>query len=121
MPRRGYVTEVERQERGLRLSADIEIVMKFMRDYQIVRQPMRLVDETVRKRAAPECRYVVMDTEGRVALAGVSVPGEDLLFSIELKDRLPAGQYTVMAEILVNDNAMNSEIKRIPLVIGGKP
>jgi hypothetical protein len=37
---------------------DIEIVMKFMRDYQIVRQPMRLVDATVRKRAAPECRYV---------------------------------------------------------------
>src|SRR6266851_3796680 len=66
IPRRGYVTKVERQERGLRLSADIEIVMKFMRDYEIVRQPMRQVDATVRTRAAPECRYVVMDSGGRV-------------------------------------------------------
>ena len=121
IPRRGYVTEVEREKGGLRLSADIEIVMKFMRDYQIVRQPMRLVDATVRKRAAPECRYAVVDAEGRVALAGVSLPGEDLTFAVELDGRLSAGQYTVMAEIIVNGNAMNSEIERIPVVIGRKP
>jgi hypothetical protein len=121
MPRRGYITRVDRQDRGLRLSADIEIVMKFMRDYEIARQPMQLVDATVRKRAAPECRYVVVDAEDQVALAGVSLPGEDLTFGIELDGRLPAGQYTVIAEILVNGNAMNSEIKRIPVVIGGKP
>jgi len=121
IPRRGYAAGVEREERGLRLSADIEIVMKFMRDYQIVRQPMRLVDATVRKRAAPECRYAVVDAEGRIALAGVSLPGEDLTFAIELDGRLPAGQYTVMAEILVNGNAMNPEIERIPVAIGGKP
>jgi hypothetical protein len=121
IPRRGYVTKVERQDRGLRLSADIEIVMKFMRDYQILRQPMRLVDATVRKRAAPECRYVVVDADGRVALIGVSLPQEDLTFAVELDGRLPAGQYTVLAEILVSGNAMNSEIERIPVVIGRKP
>jgi hypothetical protein len=121
IPRRGYVANVERQDGGLRLSADIEIVMKFMRDYQIVRQPMRLVDATVRKRAAPECRYVVMDASGRIAHVGVSLPREDLTFVVELDDRLPAGQYTVMAEILVNGNATNSEIERIPVVIGRKP
>src|SRR5262249_2947208 len=120
-PRRGYVTGVERQEGGVRLSADIEIVMKFMRDYQIVRQPMQLVDATVRRRAAPECRYVVVDTERRIALAGVSSPGEDLTFAIQLDGRLAAGRYTVMAEIIVNGNAMNSEIERIPVVIGLKP
>jgi len=121
IPRRGYVTKVEREDGGLRLSADIEIVMKFMRDYQILRQPMRLVDATVRKRAAPECRYVVLGADGRIALVDVSLPREDLTFVIELDDRLPAGQYTVMVEILVNGNAMNPEIERIPVVIGGKP
>jgi hypothetical protein len=121
IPRRGYVAGVERQDRGLRLSADIEIVMKFMRDYQIVQQPMRLVDATVRKRAAPECRYVVTDADGRIVLIGGSLPREDLTFAVELDGRLPAGQYTVMAEILVNGNAMNSEIERIPVVIGRKP
>ena len=118
---RGYVTKVERQDGGLRLSADIEIVMKFMRDYQILRQPMRLVDATVRKRAAPECRYVVVDADGWIALIGTSLPQEDLTFAVELDDRLPAGQYTVLAEILVNGNAMNSEIDRIPVVIGRQP
>ena len=105
----------------MRLSADIEIVMKFMRDYQIVRQPMGLVDATVRKRAAPECRYVVVDSGGRVALAGVSIPAEDLTFSIKLDGRLPAGRYTVMAEIIIDGNAVNSEIKRIPANIGATP
>jgi len=94
--------------------------MKFMRDYQIVRQPMRLVDATVRNRAAPECRYTVVDGDGRIALAGVSLPSEDLRFAIELDGRLPAGQYTVMAEILVNGNAMNPQIARIPVVIAAK-
>jgi hypothetical protein len=121
IPRRGYIAKVERQDRGLRLSADIEIVMKFMRDYQILRRPMQLVDATVRKRAAPECRYVVLDADGRIALIGVSLPREDLTFAVELDGRLPAGQYTVMAQILVNGNAMNSEIERIPVVIGRKP
>jgi hypothetical protein len=120
VPRRGYVAKVERQEGGLRLSADIETVMRFMRDYEIVRQPMRQVDATVRNRAAPQCRYVVVDSAGHVALAGTTPPQEDLTFAVQLDDRLPPGQYTVMAEILVNDNAMSPEIERIPVVIGGK-
>ena len=118
IPRRGYVAKVERRDGGLRLSADIEIVMKFMRDYEIVRQPMELVDATMRKRAAPECRYVVVDSDGRVALVGTALPQDDLTFAVELDDRLPPGRYTVMAEILVNGNAMNPEIERIPVVIG---
>ena len=44
----------------------------------------------------------------------------DLKFAIELDDRLPPGKYTVMAEILVNGNAMNPQIERIPVVIGAR-
>jgi hypothetical protein len=118
IPRRGYVAKVEHRDRGLRLSADIEIVMKFMRDYEIVRRPMHLVDATLRQRAAPECRYAVVNSAGRIALVGTALPREDLTFAIELDDRLPPGRYTVMAEILVNGNAMKPEIERIPVVIG---
>jgi hypothetical protein len=118
IPRRGYVAKVERREGGLRLSAEIEIVMKFMRDYEIVRQPIDFVDVTVRKRAAPECRYAVVDSAGRVALVGTALPADDLTFAVELDDRLPPGRYTVMAQIVVNGNAMNPGIERIPLVIG---
>ena len=120
IPRRGYVAKVERRDGGLRLSADIEIVMKFMRDYEIVRQPMKEVDATIRKRAAPECRYVVVDSDGNVALAGTALPRDDLTFAVDLDVRLPPGRYTVMAEILVNGNAMNPQIERIPVVIGAR-
>ena len=89
-----------------------------MRDYEIVRQPMDFVDATVRKRAAPECRYVVVSSNGTIALAGTALPQDDLSFAVELDARLPPGRYTVMAEILVNGNAMNPEIERIPVVIG---
>src|SRR5439155_21189208 len=119
VPRRGFVTKIERREGGLRLSADIEIVMKFMRDYEIERQAMRQVDATVRNRAAPECRYAVVDSAGHIALTGTVPPQDDLTFAIALDGRLPPGQYTVMAEILVNGNAMNPQIERIPVVIGG--
>jgi hypothetical protein len=119
IPRRGYVTKVERDRGGLRVSADIETVMKFMRDYRIVRQPMAAVDAILIKRAAPECRYVVVNAENQVTLAGVARPQEDFSFAIELDGKLPAGQYTVMAEILVNNNAMNAQIEKIPVTVGG--
>ncbi len=54
-----------------------------------------------------------------MVLAGTTQPQEDLSFAIELDDRLPAGRYTVSAEIIVNGNAMNAEIKRIPVTVSG--
>ena len=119
IPRRGYVVKAERENGGLRISAEIETVMKFMRDHRIVRQAMASVDPILVKRAAPECRYTVIDSAGRVALAGVARPQEDLTFAVPLDGTLPAGNYTVLAEILVNNNAMNAQIERIPVVIGG--
>jgi hypothetical protein len=121
IPRRGYITKIERKRTGLRLSADIETVMRFMRDYRIERHPMTSVDALALKRAAPECRYMVVEPGGQVVLTGVSNLQEDLTFQIELEGRLPAGRYTVMAEIIVNGNAMNPEIQRIPVVIGNAP
>lgn len=118
MPRRGFVAKAERDPEGLRIAADIETVMKFMRDYQLVRQPLSAVDALTLRRAAPECRYVVLDAGGRVALAGSVRPDQELLFQIPLDGRVAAGHYTVMAEIVVNGNAMDPDIARIPVQVG---
>jgi hypothetical protein len=48
-------------------------------------------------------------------------PQEDRTFEIELDSKLPVGRYTVMAEIIVNGNAMNAEVERIPVMISGRP
>jgi hypothetical protein len=121
IPRRGYVTKVESDGGGLRLSADIEILERFMRDYRILRRPMRSVDAVLLKRAALECRYVVLNADGRVVLTGAARLREDLTFQIEFDGKLPPSQYDVMVEIVVNGDAMLAQIERIPVVIDGSP
>jgi len=119
VPRRGYLTNVEHENGGLLLSADIEILVKVMRDYRILRRPMQSVDAVLLKRAAPECRYMVLNADGRVVLTGAARPREDLTFQIDFDGKLPPGQYNVMVEIIVNGDAMNAGIEQIPVVIGG--
>jgi hypothetical protein len=116
-PRRGFITKVERDHEGLRVTAEIETVVKFMRDYRVERTPLSSIDAFTFRRAAPECRYVVLDTRGHAVLTGSVRPQEDSMFHIELDARLLPGRYTVLAEILINDNAMKAAIERIPVVI----
>ena len=64
VPRRGYITNVEQEKGGIRLSGDIETIVKFARSYRIERAPIQSISRDVLKRAAPECRYVVIDDKG---------------------------------------------------------
>jgi hypothetical protein len=117
VPRRGFITKVEREGDRVRLFGDIEILQKHQRSYDVVRRPLQSVGDDALRRSAPECRYVVTDGEGRVVLAGqVSVTGEGS-FPLDFSGRLPPGRFTLMAQIIVNANAMNAEIRRIPLEI----
>jgi hypothetical protein len=117
VPRRGFITKVEREGDRVRLFGDIEILQKHQRSYDVVRRPLQSVGDDALRRSAPECRYVVTDGEGRVVLAGqVSVTGEGS-FPLDFSGKLPPGRFTLMAQITVNANAMNAEIQRIPLEI----
>jgi hypothetical protein len=69
------------------------------------------------RRAAPECRYLVTDADGRVALAGVVPLGAEASFRIELGDRLAPGRYTLSALVAVNGNEMNADIHRIEFAV----
>ena len=117
IPRRAFIMKVEGKNGRLRVFADIETIMKFQRSYDIVRVPLQSVSPDVLRRAAPECRYMVLDTEGNVVLAGTATPAEDATFQMDFVRKLPAGRYTAVAEITVNGNAMNADIQRIPVVI----
>lgn len=121
IPRRGFITTVEQENDRLRLIADIETVNKFQRSYEIARQPLQSAPPDVLKRSAPECRYVAVDAAGRIALAGLAVLTPDATFQVDLKGKLPPGRYTVHAEIVVNGNAMNADIRRIPVLISSNP
>ena len=117
IPRRAYITKVEREKDRITLSGDIETIIKFGRSHRIERQPMQSVSRDVLKRAAPECRYVVTNDEGHVVLAGVAVLADEATFQADLNGKLAAGHYTMVALIAVSGNVMNADIRRIPLVV----
>lgn len=117
IPRRGYVTDVEQEKGRVTLSGDIETVVKFARSHRIERAPIKSLSRDVLKRAAPECRYVVIDDKGGVVLAGSVALGDGATFQIDLNGKLSAGNYTILALIAVNGNAANAVIRRIPMQI----
>jgi hypothetical protein len=121
VPRRGFITEVKWQDGHLTVSGDIEVVEKFQRSYRLVRMPLGSVLGPVVQRAAPECRYVVADADGRVALAGIIPLGDGRTFRADLTGRLRAGRYTLSALIAVNGNVMNADIHRTPIVVTPNP
>ena len=118
IPRRGFIVRVEQQNERVKLFAEIETIMKYQRSYDIVRVPLQSVEPDVLKRSAPECRYLLLDAGGRVVLAGAVAPGDDATFQVDLAAaKLAAGRYELLAEILVDRNAMNVEIRRVPVSI----
>jgi hypothetical protein len=121
VPRRGFITRTERENERIRILGDIELIQKHMRSYDIVRRPLASIAADVLKRAAPECRYVVTDGDGRVVLAGQVALAGDASFLIDLTGKLPTGGFTLAAQIIVNGNAMNAEIQRIPIDVAPKP
>ena len=117
IPRRAFVSKIERENNRLRLFGSGETVMKHQRSYDLVPEPLQSVAPDVLKRSVPECRYVVVDSRGRVVQAGTNGLSEDATFRVDLDDKLPAGDYTVLAEITLNRNTMNADVRRIPVVI----
>ena len=84
-------------------------------------ESLQSVAPDVLKRAAPQCRYMVMDTEGHVVLLGFAPLADDATFHVNLNDKLAAGRYIMLAEINVNGNAMNAEIQSIDVLISATP
>jgi hypothetical protein len=117
VPRRGFVTKVAQAGASITLSADIEVLSKHMRSYDIVRTPLSAVTDDALTRSAPECRYMVTDRDGRVVLAGQVPIAEGRSFHLDLGGKLPPGAFTLAAQIIVNGNAMTGDIKRMPIVI----
>jgi hypothetical protein len=117
IPRRGWVTGILRDGDRLKLTADVETVIKFGRGYRLERQPVQSIAPDALQRAAPECRYVVFDGDGQAALAGAVRPGENRHFAIDIGGKLVDGHYTLAAEIAVGANVMNAEIRRYEFAV----
>jgi hypothetical protein len=121
VPRHGYITTITQKDGQITLSGDIELLAKHMRSYDLVRTPLQTVPVNTRIRSAPECRYVIMDGEGRVVLAGQVPLAEDANFHLDVRGKLLPGDFVLFAQVIVNGNAANAEIKRLPIVFPSNP
>src|SRR5258708_2161351 len=120
VPRRGFITTVAQKDGQVTLSGDIELISKHMRSYDIERRPLQSFQAEALTRSAPECRYMVTDSDGHVVLAGKVALAEDASFHVDLRGRLHAGDFTMNAQIVVNGNATAADINRIPIVVSSQ-
>jgi hypothetical protein len=117
VPRRGFIARVDWSGAHATISGDIEVMEKFQRSYRLVRTPLAALPREVARRAAPECRYTVVDEHARVVLAGVASLTDKATFEVDFQGHLPVGRYTMFAVIALAGNVMNADARRIPVTI----
>jgi len=110
IPRRAYVSRIVPRADRLEVYPEIERVEKFLRDYRIVREPLRKPGPQEDASDIPVCRYVVVAADGAVAAAGMSAEAQGSHLTIDLKGRLKPGTYTVLVALALGDNEVDPEI-----------
>lgn len=114
IPRRAYVAKAEPGTEGIVLAVEIDTIDRMMRDYRIVRRPLREAVAAFGKGTVPQCHFVVVGANGGVALAGQGRFREDGAMIIDLKGKLAPGRYTVSVALYPDGNTVDAEIQRIP-------
>jgi len=82
-----------------------------------VRTPLQSVRSGVLRRAAPECRYLVLDSHGSAVGTGAGTLGTEAGFQIDVTDRLPPGNYTLSVLMAVNGNVIHPDVKQFSFAI----
>jgi hypothetical protein len=94
-----------------------EKVEKAQRSYHLVREPLGNQAMVGVNRVKPAAKYVVLSPQGEVLKAGTAAYAGDGIFAIELQGKVPAGHYTVLTTIYVNDNSIEPDVKMVSLQV----
>jgi hypothetical protein len=116
-PPRALITKLEERRHRLELSAEMEKVEKAQRSYHLVREPLDNQAMVGVYRVKPEAKYVVLSPQGEVLKAGTAAYAGDGIFAIELQGKVPAGRYTVLTTIYVNDNSIEPDVQMVSLQV----
>jgi hypothetical protein len=117
IPHRAYVSAITVRGGAVEIRADVERVEKFLRTYEIVREPLR--GAAPNKNALPLCRFVVVGADGTVLRTGTAVYRGDGVFLVDLPKKLPPGRYLIMVALYLNENYVNPEVKVIRYRVSG--
>jgi len=110
IPRRAYITRLAARGDRLEVTAEIERVEKFLRDYGVVREPLGKPASNEDRAAVPACRYLIVGGDGAVVDAGQSRDLDGARLVVNLKGRLRPGSYTAVVALALGDNWVNPEI-----------
>ncbi len=110
IPRRAYVSRLTARGDRLEVTAEVERVEKFLRDYRVVREPLAKPASAEERADVPLCRYVIVGADGAVAAAGTSRDLDGARLVVNLKGRLTPGSYTALVALALGDNFVNPEV-----------
>lgn len=115
IPLRAHVAKIGYERDSLYIHAEVERVQKLPRNYEIVREPLASAKRSLKKDKLPVCRYVVIDSDGKVVLIGNASLDPEGIFKIALAGELPSGAYTVLGALYLGDNAMQPDVRRLAI------
>jgi hypothetical protein len=110
-PPRALIAKLEARHNRLEMSAEMEKVEKAQRSYHLVREPLGNQAMVGVYRVKPLAKYVVLSPQGEVLRAGTASYVGNGVFAIDLRGKVPAGRYTVLTTIYVNDNYIEPDVK----------
>lgn len=114
IPLRAYISKTELRGDRLEISAEVEKVERFGREYKIVTEPFSKRASEQDKRSLPVCRYVIVSPDGTVANAGTVPPTGAGTFVIPLKEKRTPGPHTILVALDLDGNHVKQLIKVVP-------
>lgn len=111
IPLRAYISKTELRGDRLEISAEVEKVERFGREYKIVTEPFSKRASEQDKRSLPVCRYVIVSPDGTVANAGTVPPTGAGTFVIPLKEKRTPGPHTILVALDLDGNHVKQLIK----------
>jgi hypothetical protein len=111
-PRHAYVTEVHVSGRRVELRGEVERVVRYQRTTELVRHPIGDLSIPVTE-APPECRYVVVDRQGRVTTAGTCTYAGQGAYQLDLGEQSAAAGATLYVGLVVDRNAVGVPVRLV--------
>ena len=121
-PPSAAIEEVTQDARLITVRAGAEMVMKTGRTYQLFKEPLLRTTARGVYGLLVVSRYLLIGPDGKVLEVDKMQWREDGRFAIELPDRLPPGQYTVVLGIFLDGNALHAPTRVLQIRVGaGSP
>jgi hypothetical protein len=112
-PPRAVLEEVMQDERSITVRASAEMILKGGRGYRHTKEP--LLHSTARGTypLLVVSRYLLLDAAGKVLKVDKMHWREDGLFTIDLPQELPAGEYSVILAVFLDGNAVEPSARTL--------